>query len=527
VDPEKNRQSPVGNEGWFAVHTWESFSGKAFDQVCYPPYPQHIRSRSSIMRRQATILFFVCFAIALVLCSRTPGSDPGGDPLGGTGAASNADWPQFRGPGARSVADGATFPDRWSTTENVAWKTDLPGRGWSSPVVARGRILLTTVVNRGESEPPKKGLYLGGDRPQPPRSVHEWWVYCLELDSGNIRWREKVHEGTPPSAIHVKNSYASETPVTDGECVYAYFGNVGVFAFDLDGKPLWQKRFEPRATRLGWGTAASPVLHGDRLYLVNDNEEQSWLLALDKRTGRQVWRVAREERSNWSTPFVWENSKRVELVTPGTGRVRAYDLEGKELWSLRGMSGITIATPFAEGDLLYLSSGFVGSRLRPIYAVRPGATGDISLAPGETSGPFIAWCNWRAAPYNPSTLVYRGTLYVLLDRGMLSAYDAKTGKTLFERERIPQGGGFTASPWAARGRLFCLNEDGVTFVFRASDKLDWLHTNRLADDDMGMATPAIVGNRLLIRTSARLYCIARTAPSPSPIAPNPEARARP
>ncbi|MFZ5832189.1 MAG: PQQ-binding-like beta-propeller repeat protein [Planctomycetota bacterium] len=428
-------------------------------------------------------------------------------PVDTRGARGELNWPQFRGPGARGVADDATFPDRWSATENVAWKTDLPRRGWSSPVVWGNRVLLTTVVNRGESEPPKKGLYLGGNRLEPQESIHEWWVYCLDLDSGEILWKEKVHEGPPPGPIHIKNSYASETPVTDGERAYFYFGNVGVFAFDFDGKRLWEKRFEPHAMRDGWGTAASPVLHGDRLYIVNDNEEESWLLALEKRTGEQVWRITRDEKSNWSTPFAWVNSQRTELITPGTGRVRAYDLDGKELWSLEGMSGITIATPFAEDDLLYITSGFVGSRLRPIYAIRPGASGDISLTGSATSNEFIAWCNWRAAPYNPSTLLYRDTLYVLLDRGMLSAYDAKTGTPLYERERIPESGGFTASPWAARGKIYCLDEDGVTFVLRAGDKFELLHANRLADDDMGMATPAIVGDRLLIRTAARVYCI--------------------
>ena len=427
--------------------------------------------------------------------------------LGGNAFATETNWPQFRGPGARGVADGASFPDRWSATENVAWKLDLPGRGWSSPIVWGGRVFLTTVVNRGETEPPKKGLYFGGNRPEAPTTTHEWWVYCLDLDSGKVRWKEKVHEGRPPSGIHLKNSFASETPVTDGERVYFYFGNVGIFAFDLDGKRVWSQPVEPHPTRFGWGTAASPVLHGDRIYVVNDNEEKSFLLALDKRTGKELWRVPRDEKSNWSTPFVWRNSKRTEIITPGTGKVRAYDLDGKELWSLRGMSGITIATPFAEGDLLYVTSGYVGSPLKPIYAIRPGASGDISLARSETANAHIAWCNWTAAPYNPSTLLYGGTLYVLLDRGMLSGHDAKTGKAFFDRERIPNGGAFTTSPWAANGKIFCLNEDGATFVFRAGEKFDLLHVNKLADDDMGMATPAIAGDKLLLRTAARIYCV--------------------
>jgi outer membrane protein assembly factor BamB len=418
-----------------------------------------------------------------------------------------SDWRQFRGPGARGIAEDPRLPDKWSTGENVAWKTDLPGRGWSSPIVCAGRVFLTTVVNLGVSEPPKKGLYFGGDRQKPPESDHEWWVYGLDLATGDVRWKKKVHEGRPRSSIHIKNSFASETAVTDGARVYFYFGNVGLFAFDLDGKELWTRRFEPRRTRFGWGTAASPALHKGRLYVVNDNEEKSWLAAIDAPTGKTIWEVERDEKSNWSTPYVWEHDGRAEIVTPGTGTVRSYDLEGKLLWSLKGMSDITIATPYAEGGLLYVTSGYVGSKRRPIYAIKPGGTGDLSIAEGEASGPSIAWCQWRAAPYNPSTLVYKGRLYALLDFGMLSCYDAPTGKPLYERQRIPEGRAFTASPWAANGKVFCLNEDGATFVFKDGEAFELLHVNRLAEDDMGMATPALADGSLLLRTSARLYCI--------------------
>ena len=324
-------------------------------------------------------------------------------------SASDAFWPQFLGPGSRAVSTNANLPDRWSATENVAWKTPIPGRGWSSPIVWGNRVFLTTVVGQGESETPKKGLYLGGDRPNAASSEHQWKVLCLDLLSGKVLWERIVHQGTPPGPAHAKNSYASETPVTDGERVYAYFGNVGVFCLDLEGRPVWSKPLPPHAMRHGWGTAASPVLHRDRLYLVNDNEEQSYLLALDKRTGKEVWRVDRDEKSNWSTPYVWENEQRTEIVTPGTDKVRAYDLDGKLLWWFKGMSGITIATPYADQGLLYVSSGFVADKQRPLYAIRPGATGDISLAPDQTSNSAIAWSKPTAAPYNPTTLVYRRT----------------------------------------------------------------------------------------------------------------------
>jgi outer membrane protein assembly factor BamB len=326
--------------------------------------------------------------------------------------APDCNWPQFRGPDGRGVAANANLPDRWSSTENVAWKTEIPGRGWSSPIVWGDRVFLAAVVNSADSEPPKKGLYLGGERPR-PSSDQQWKVLCLDLVSGKVQWERLVHQGQPPGPIHLKNSYASETPVTDGERVYACFGNVGLFCLDFEGRPVWSKRLPPHAMRAGWGTAASPVLHRDRLYYVSDNEEQSYLVALDKRTGNEVWRAERDEKSNWSTPCVWENDQRTEIVTPGSGKVRAYDLDGKLLWWLRGMSGITIATPYADGGLLYVSSGYVGDKSRPVYAIRPGAAGDISLPGGQTSSAAIAWCNPTAAPYNPTTLVYEGRLYVL------------------------------------------------------------------------------------------------------------------
>ena len=422
-------------------------------------------------------------------------------------------WTQFRGPGARGVAEGPNLPDRWSADENVAWKTDVPGRGWSSPIVWDDRVFLTTALSSDELESPKKGLYFGGNRPEPPKVQEERRVICLDLSSGEVLWERVVHRGPADTPIHLKNSFASETPVTDGERVYAYFGNVGLYGFDLGGRPVWSRRFEPRDTRNGWGTAASPVLHGDRLYILNDNDEESYLLCLDKRTGDEVWRTVRDEGSNWSTPYIWQNDHRTEIVTAGTDKVRSYDLKGNLLWWFTGMSSITIATPYAGDGLLYVSSGYVGDRQRPLYAIRPGASGDISLEPDQTSNESIAWCNPTAAPYNPTTLLYDGRVYVLYDRSLVSCYRALTGEPVYERERLPQGRHFTASPWAYHGKVFCLNEDGVTFVLRAGDEFEVLHTNELADDDMCMATPAIVGDRLILRTSARVYCVRPPEPS--------------
>jgi outer membrane protein assembly factor BamB len=421
-------------------------------------------------------------------------------------AGSSSHWPQFRGPGARGVADHPNLPDRWSADENVAWKIDLPGRGWSSPIVWGDRVFLTTVVSDGEMESPKKGLYFGGERKEVPRDTHHWLVVCLDLNSGRELWRRKAHTGIPANQLHVKNTYASETPVTDGRRVYAYFGNTGLFCYDMDGNPLWSTHWPPVRTRHGWGSAASPVLHQDRLFIVNDNEDASFAVALDANTGRQLWRVERDEKSNWATPYLWQNEKRAELIVPGSRKVRSYDLDGSLLWELGGMSSIVIPTPFSQEGLLYVCSGYVGDKVRPVFAIKPGASGDISLDGGETSNEFIAWYQRTAAPYNPSPLLYGNYFYVLFDFGFLSCHDARTGALVYDKQRIRQSPtSFTASPWAANGKLFALSEDGETFVFEAGPEFKLLHVNSL--EEMCMATPAIAGDRLLIRTLTKLYCL--------------------
>ncbi len=425
--------------------------------------------------------------------------------------AASAAWPQFRGPGfLGTVADHPRLPERWSQEKNIAWKTKVPGRGWSSPVVWGNRVFLTTAINSGDSEPPKPGLYFGGNRPK-VETLHEWKVLCYDLVSGQPSWEHSIQKGVPPEARHLKNSFASETPITDGERLYAYVGNVGFFTFSMDGKPLWNRKWDPVKTRYGWGTAASPFLHQGVLYLINDNDEQSFLTALDAATGNLKWRVDREEGSNWSPPFVWENSKRTELVTTGSGKVRSYDLEGKLLWTLTGFSSITVPAPFAHGDLLYIGSGYVGDKKRPFMAVKPGASGDISLADGETSNAHVAWSHPRIAPYMPTPLVYRDRLYILLDRGMMSCYNAVTGEEIYDRKRLGRHGEFTASPLAYNGKVFCFSERGNAVAIKAGDTFEVTDVSLL--DEMIMATPAISGDRLLIRTIDHLYCIQKPPPS--------------
>ena len=422
-------------------------------------------------------------------------------------AAMGEDWTQFRGPDSSGVAaSDATLPERWSTTENVRWKADVPGMGWSSPVVAGGKVFLTSVVSAEVKEAPKKGLYFGGERGK-PTDVHRWMVYAFDAESGKLAWEREVQKAVPESTRHLKNSYASATPVTDGKRLFALFGDTGLFAIDLNGKLLWERKWPPKETRYGWGTASSPVLHEGRLYLVDDNDSESSISAIDAATGKDIWKVRREEKSNWATPFVWKNGGGVQIVTAGSGRVRSYDLDGKVLWELKGMSSISIPTPFARLGLLFVTSGYVGDPNRPVFAIREGAKGDISLAAGATSNEWIAWYLPQGGPYNPSPIVYGDYYYTLFDRGFLTCHEAKTGREVYGKVRLDQStNAFTSSPWAYNGKVFALSEDGDTYIIQAGPEYKLLGKNPL--DEMAMATPAISGGSLFIRTSSKLYRIA-------------------
>jgi outer membrane protein assembly factor BamB len=279
-----------------------------------------------------------------------------------------------------------------------------------------------------------------------------------------------------------------------------------MFAFSLSGTPAWERRWDRRKTRGDWGSAASPIVYRGRVYLVNDNEEHSFIEALDCATGKTVWKTDRDERSNWSTPLIWENRQRTEIVTPGTGKVRSYDLSGNLLWELTGMSGITVPTPLSGHGMVYVSSGFNGSRLRPLYAIRGGASGDISLREGETSNRYIAWCQPKAGAYNVSPILLSDQMYALLDRGTIASWDARTGAEIYPFQRIDSNASaFTASPWAYEGKIFCLSEDGDTFVIQAGPEMRVLAKNSLGE--MCLSSPALVPGALIIRTTEALYRI--------------------
>jgi len=423
---------------------------------------------------------------------------------GDTQSGDCSEWPQFRGPGGSGSAQGTRsrgVPTEWDTTKNVAWRIDVPGLGWSSPIVWGNRVFLTTAVDAQGTEQPEGGFYLGKDRGG--RGEHRWLVLAYDLNTGVKLWERQVHKAVPPRT-HLKSSYASATPVTDGKRVYAWFGVCGVLvALNVaNGEEVWSFSEPPRKSRENWGFGSSPVMHGGRVYLVHDNEEDAYVAAFDALTGKEIWRAKRPPETNWSTPLVWSNEQRIELVVAATGGVTSYDLKGEPLWELRGMSRITVPNPVAGNGMVYVGSGFVADRQKPLYAIRPGAAGDISLKEGQTKNRYVAWRQQRAAPYVPSFLVAGKYLYVIKDNGQLSCYDAVTGTSVYQ-ERLR--GHFTASPWMCGDKLYFLNERGETYVVQSGPTFRLLATNTL--EKLCLATPAVAGDRLLIRTSSRLYCI--------------------
>jgi outer membrane protein assembly factor BamB len=423
------------------------------------------------------------------------------------GSVAVGDWPQFRGPNNSGVSPPSQAPSQWSDTKNLAWSQKIPGYGWSSPIVVGDKIIVTTAVTEKQKRP--QPLSLGNfGMVKTPDAIYRWEIHCLDRHTGKTLWSQVALERKPRIAATPGNTYASETPVSDGACVYAYFGMHGVYCYTLDGKEVWQRDLGAYSMLMNWGTGSSPALDGDRLFILCDNDEKSFLVALDKKTGKDLWRVPRDERSNWTTPFVWRNQVRVEIVTAGQNAIRAYDpADGKLLWELkRGAASPSYvnATPVAGEGLLYVAAGSKpGSS--PLWAVRAGASGDISLKPGEKSNASIAWSSTKACPPMASPLLYQYHLYILMDKGgILMCLDAQTGKEVY-KERLKGASPFTSSPWAHDGKLYCLDEDGQTFVVAAGPKFTVLGKNEIKD--MFWSTPALSPDALYLRGAERLYCV--------------------
>ncbi len=431
--------------------------------------------------------------------------------LGLVTAATAADFPRFRGSDATGVAeDHPELPDQWNQSEQVAWVVDVPGQGWGSPIVVGDRVFVSAVVADEENTKPQGGLYLGQGVRDPGKGLHHWMVYCFDLKNGQQLWSHEAHVGLPTVPRHPKSSYAAETPTTDGERLFVLFGDLGLYCYSLNGRPLWSRPIEPKKTNLDYGAAASPVVHQDQVFVVYDNKEASWIASFDTRTGEQRWQTERDETMSWATPLVWQNKLRTEIVVPGQQFNRSYSLDGQELWKFDGnMSVLVIPSPFAAHGMCYISSGYVGDSHRPTFALLPGASGQLAFSDPPSNdysdNEYIEWYQPKASPYNTTQIVYGEYLYTIYDQGFMTCHNALTGDEVYGKQRFSPKGTFTASPWAYNGKLFCLSEDGLTYVIQAGPEYELLHTNAL--DELCIATPSVVDGKLLIRTLTKLYCL--------------------
>jgi len=419
-------------------------------------------------------------------------------------------WPSFRGPAASGVADGSPTPVKWNakTGENVLWKTPIAGVAVSSPIVWGDRVFVSTAVSGDPNVGIRTGLY-GDVEPLNDQSKHTWNVIALDTRTGKVLWDRVAHEGIPKTKRHPKSSQASPTPVTDGRRVIVSFGSEGLYAYDLDGKLLWTRDlgvlnagwfYDPDYE---WGIGSSPIVWKNLVIVQCDIQKSSFIAAFDVATGAPVWRTPREEIPSWSTPAIFDSDGHAELVTQATTFTRGYDpATGKELWRLAGNSEIAIPTPIVGPGLVIVTNGYRG--VQPIFAIKPGATGDITLKAGQTTNESIAWSTPRGGPYIPTPIIYGDQLYVLGINGVLAAYNVKSGERTYQA-RVGTGGSFSASPVAADGKLYIASEDGDVFVVKAGPAYELLATNSMGQ--VVMATPAISSGVIFIRGLKDVFAV--------------------
>jgi outer membrane protein assembly factor BamB len=427
--------------------------------------------------------------------------------------SSKGSWPSFRGPQASGIAEGQNLPDRWDpkTGENILWRTPIPGLAHSSPVVWGDRIFVTTAVSSDPKASFRPGLYGDGDASK-DRSRQRWMLYSVDKQNGKVLWERLAYEGEPIEKRHIKSTYANSTPATDGRIVVAWFGSEGVYAYDFNGRFLWEVnlgRLDLGAYDIPtyeWGPASSPIIWNNLVILQCDTQSDSFLLALDAATGKTVWKTDREEIPSWGTPTIATTSSGPQLVTNASNFIRGYDPKtGKELWRLGGSSKITAPTPVFADDLFVVVSGRAPER--PIFVVRPNAHGNLTLPEGKRSSDSIVWSLTGRGSYMPTPLAYNGNLYVLANNGLFDAYNLKTGAEIY-RQRLPTvGSGFSASPVAADGKIYLSNEDGEMLVVAAGDKFAHIATNSMGE--LLMATPALSDGAMYVRSSSSLFAIGR------------------
>lgn len=428
-------------------------------------------------------------------------------------------WTQFRGTHTDGVVRGPALPLEWSEQKNILWKVRVPGFAWSQPIVVGDKLFVTTAV--AENQPAKHeldwspgvtgfSLLLAGvgknpDLP-PPDVEYQWKIVCLDVATGNPLWEKTAKQSRPTFHIHPSNSYASETPATDGKRVIASFGMAGLFCYDVDGNQLWTKELGVYPTQMGWGTGSSPVLHDDRVFVQYDNDAESFFIAFDATTGDEIWRVARAEKSNWATPFLWKNRQRTELIVAGGSKMRSYDpATGAELWTMSA-SGRTASTPIGNEDLLYIDSyERMTGRMGILAAIRPGASRDISLNGKEATNDFVAWSTKLSGYRVASPTLCGGCLYVFEQNGgIMHCFDAKSGVRHY-RQRLPEAAGVIASPLASGDNVYVLDHKGNTIILAAGPEMKIVATNSL--DDLFWSSAAAAQGRLYLRGATSLYCV--------------------
>ena len=422
--------------------------------------------------------------------------------LAGVAAAGN--WPQWRGPDGSGISTEKNLPAEWTPTKNIKWKTPIEGRSHSSPIVWENKIFVTTAIEGAEVPGAKAAKHLLDNKEfVHPDSIganrkHAFKVIALNRDNGKILWEAVAFEGTPYDDRHRKSSYAASTPATDGKMVYAYFGSEGLYAYDFNGKLAW-KADVGKLANLGMGTGTSPILFENVVIVQADEDsgESSFIVAYDKKTGKEVWKTPRKVQISWSTPLLARSAKRTELITSGTETIIAYDpATGKELWTHKGVESNAIPSPVANNEMVYLVAGFPA---KIALAIRLGASGDL------TGTPNVPWKYAKGTAYVPSPILYGDYLYLTTDRGILTCIDAKTGKVVYEGGRIPIPATFTASPVAFDGKILLTSEDGDTFIVKAGPKHEILATNSVGEPVY--ASPAIADGRIYIRGEKNIYCI--------------------
>lgn len=425
-----------------------------------------------------------------------------------TGAS---DWPQFRGPRGTGAVPAANVPLDWSESEHVAWKAEIPGQGWSQPVVVGGTVYVTTAVGQGLEAP--MGMQAGVADPRTmkagsaPDASIDWRVLAFDLASGKETWSASVVSGKPKFPIHPSNTYATETPVADAQGVYAFFGATGTLAaFDPAGKPRWKAELGAHPVAQGFGTASSPAIHAGRVFVQCFNADQAFLVCFEAESGKELWRVQRESAvTSWASPLVWHNQERVELVTSGEKLVTSHDpATGKELWRIAGVYGPGSSSFGADEERLYFGQASPMAN-PPLYALLAGASGDLSPAAGSSEVKGQAWAQRSASPSMPSPVVVDGLLYIASET-LLTCRDASTGEQLY-KERVPEMVTIAASPLVIGDKLLLLDEEGRAAFVQVGPEFEIVGRGRL--DDLFWSSPAVAGEALLLRGSRRLYCLRR------------------